>query len=146
MYHKTLGSKEIVTGSKNKQKGGGGWKEVSETLEKSFIWHFVHLWCSLHNFACTIFYNIECLHVCNDTVLWKTLAAQESWQLVIDIVHTLMATLLHTAFDSFNHVGKSSKSVRTFSSSSRLLRSPSPFKVLTWILSGARFFVNLDQR
>lgn len=56
---------------------------------------------------------------------------------------TLMATLLHVAREIFNQVGRSRRSVKTSSSSSRLLRLPSPFRVLTLILLGDRFLVNL---
>ena len=56
-----------------------------------------------------------------------------------------MAILLHTALVKASQVGKSSSSVSTFSSNSKLDKSPSPFNVLSLILSGDKFLVNLQQ-
>lgn len=52
-------------------------------------------------------------------------------------------TRLHHALSKVNQLGSSNKLVSTFSSSSRLVRSPSPLSVLRLILSGDRFLTNL---
>lgn len=52
-------------------------------------------------------------------------------------------TRLHHAFSSCSQDGSSNKSVKTFSSNSRFDNSPSPLKVLKFILSADKFFVNL---
>lgn len=58
---------------------------------------------------------------------------------------TLIVSRLQVAFVSRIHVGRSRRSVSTISSNSKSERSPSPFSVLTLILSAAKFFVNLQR-
>lgn len=57
---------------------------------------------------------------------------------------TLMAALLQHTRLMASQVGRSSRLWRTSSSSSRFVSWPSPFSVLRLILSGDRFFANLQ--
>lgn len=58
----------------------------------------------------------------------------------------LMETRLHHARSKVNQLGSSNKLVNTFSSNSRLVSSPSPFRVLRLILSGDKFLTNLFKK
>jgi hypothetical protein len=56
---------------------------------------------------------------------------------------TLMDALLQKTLLIASHVGKSNIFWSTSSSSSKFFSSPSPFRVLRFILSGDKFLVNL---
>lgn len=63
---------------------------------------------------------------------------------LLSLVHGILnVTLLHQAFVNLNQEGNSNKSVSTISFNSRLDNSPSPLKVLKFILSADKFLVNL---
>lgn len=65
---------------------------------------------------------------------------------LLSLVHGILnVTLLHQAFVNLNQEGNSNKSVKTISFSSRFDSSPSPLKVLKFILSADRFLVNLEK-
>lgn len=64
---------------------------------------------------------------------------------LLSLVHCMRnVTLLHQAFVNLSHDGSSNKSVKTVSSSSKFVSSPSPLNVLKFILSADRFLVNLQ--
>lgn len=64
---------------------------------------------------------------------------------LFSLVHCIRnETLLHQALVSLNHDGSSNRSVRTVSSSSKFVNSPSPLNVLKFILSADKFLVNLE--
>jgi len=56
-----------------------------------------------------------------------------------------METRLHQALRRQSQPGSSSRSDRTCSSSSKLVRSPSPRRALRLILSGDKFLTNLRE-
>lgn len=63
---------------------------------------------------------------------------------LLSLVHCIRKeTLLHQAFVNLSHDGSSNKSVKTISSSSKFVSSPSPLNVLRFILSADKFLVNL---
>lgn len=63
---------------------------------------------------------------------------------LLNLVHCIRnETLLHQAFVNLSHDGNSNKSVKTISSSSKFVNSPSPLNVLKFILSADKFLVNL---
>lgn len=66
---------------------------------------------------------------------------------VFSLVHCMRkVTLLHHALVNLSHDGSSNKSVNTISSSSKFVNSPSPLKVLRFILSADKFLVNLKKK
>lgn len=65
--------------------------------------------------------------------------------LLILVKGILNFTLFTVALVIFIHVGSSSKSVSTFSLSSRKFNSPSPLNVLMLIFSTDKFFANLQE-
>lgn len=63
---------------------------------------------------------------------------------LLNLVHCIRnETLLHQAFVNLSHDGNSNKSVKTISSSSKFVSSPSPLNALKFILSADKFLVNL---
>lgn len=58
----------------------------------------------------------------------------------------LNVTLLHQALVKRNQDGNSNNSVKTISFNSRFDNSPSPLKVLKFILSADKFLVNLQNK
>lgn len=75
-----------------------------------------------------------------------TLSRDKQMGCVFSFVHgILMDALLQNTLLMASQVGKSSMFWSTSSSSSRFFSSPSPLRVLRFILSGDKFLVNLER-